>query len=136
MSNNRHHYISGKLVIKNIFEVQRPDRDLRFVNAVARVAKGNRGKKLKEQARLQPTRRSDLADIQQHAANANVFLGIHGTRAVNIHPILAGNLLWGEFAFTIEAIEPGEYELFIVSEGVGPEEWRDIGVFDEFVILP
>lgn len=92
MSNNRHHYISGKLVIKNIFEVQRPDRDTRFVKAVARVAKGNQGKKLKEQARLQPTRRSDLADIQQHADNANVFLGIHGTRAVNIHPILSGDL--------------------------------------------
>ncbi|KIG12968.1 hypothetical protein DB30_00852 [Enhygromyxa salina] len=92
MTNNRHNYIRGKLVIKNIFEVQRPDRDHRFVDAVAKVAKSNHGKKIKEQARLQPTRRSDLVDIQQHAADANVFLGIHGTRAVNIHPILSGDL--------------------------------------------
>ncbi|PRQ02474.1 Poly(ADP-ribose) polymerase catalytic domain protein [Enhygromyxa salina] len=92
MSNNRHSYMKGKLVIKNIFEVRRPDRDEKFVKAVACVAKKLGNKKVKERARLQPVRRSDLADIQAYADKANVFLGIHGTRAVNIHPILGGNL--------------------------------------------
>ena len=92
MSNNRHNYISGKLVINNIFEVQRPDRDTKFVAAVADVAKKNARAKIQDHARLQPSKRSDLADIQQQADRANVFLGIHGTRAVNIQPILAGNL--------------------------------------------
>src|SRR5690606_29131781 len=48
--------------------------------------------RLAERARLQPLRRSDLADIGDWAGAANVFLGIHGTRAVNIAPILASNL--------------------------------------------
>ena len=92
MSNDRHDYIGGKLVIKNIFEVRRPDRDQPFVAAVQSVAAANRRKKIKERARLQPARRSDLADVREHVDSANVFLGIHGTRAVNIHPILASNL--------------------------------------------
>ena len=92
MSNNRHDYIRGKLVIKNIFEVERPDRDNRFVSAVERVAKQNNKKNIGEHARLQPSRRTDLADIAPHVNAANVFLGIHGTRAVNISPILSSNL--------------------------------------------
>ncbi len=92
MSNNRHGYIRGKLQIKNIFEVERPDRDGQFVAAVKAVASKGDGKKLREHARLQPARRSDLADIGDFAAAANVFFGIHGTRAVNIQPILASNL--------------------------------------------
>jgi len=92
MSNDRHGYIRGKLVIKNIFEVARPDRDQPFVDAVKQVAARNRRKTIKERARLQPSRRSDLADIRDQVDAANVFLGIHGTRAVNIHPILGSNL--------------------------------------------
>ena len=92
MSNNRHGYMRGKLKIKNIFEVRRPDRDAGFSKAVAAVAKKNSRKKIGEKARLQPSRRSDLADIRQHLDAANVFLGIHGTRAVNIHPIMSSNL--------------------------------------------
>ncbi len=92
MSNNRHGYIRGKLNIKNIFEVERSDRDQKFVAAVKAVADKRAGYKLGERARLQPTRRTDLSDISDFAAAANVFLGIHGTRAVNIHPILASNL--------------------------------------------
>ncbi|NVB37695.1 hypothetical protein G6O69_07610 [Pseudenhygromyxa sp. WMMC2535] len=91
MSNNRHSYMRGKLVIKNIFEVRRPDRDEKFVAAVETVAKSRKGK-YAETARLQPSKRSDLVDISDYARQANVFLGIHGTRAVNIHPILASNL--------------------------------------------
>lgn len=92
MSNNRHNYIRGKLVIKNIFEVKRGARDARFVEAVKTVARKRNKASLIESARLQPGKRSDLADIQPWAEQANVFLGIHGTRAVNIHPILASNL--------------------------------------------
>ena len=92
MSNNRHDYIKGKLNIKNIFEVQRPDRDAKFIEAVERVATRNDKKRINDRARLQPLRRTDLVDIIEYADAANVFLGIHGTRAVNIHPILAGNL--------------------------------------------
>ena len=91
MSNDRHDYIRGKLVIKNIFEVSRPDRDDKFTAAVKAVADKRKGK-IAEQARLQPSKRTDLADIADYARQANVFLGIHGTRAVNIHPILSGNL--------------------------------------------
>ncbi len=92
MSNNRHDYIGGKLVIKNLFEVRRPDRDAGFVAAAERVAKQREGAKLRHYARLQPAKRSDLADLGEAGKHANVFLGIHGTRAVNIHPILASNL--------------------------------------------
>ncbi|HLT40289.1 MAG TPA: hypothetical protein VK034_28615, partial [Enhygromyxa sp.] len=92
MSNNRHDYIRGKLTIKNIFEVERPDRDGQFVAAVKAIAGQRASARLAERARLQPLRRSDLADIGDWAGAANVFLGIHGTRAVNIAPILASNL--------------------------------------------
>lgn len=92
MSNNRHGYMKGKLVIENIFEVRRDDRDQRFVEAVEAVAKSRTRAKIKDYARLQPNKRSDLADLGPHAKQANVFLGIHGTRAVNIHPILGSNL--------------------------------------------
>jgi hypothetical protein len=92
MSNNRHDYLRGKLKIRNIFEVTRPDRDAKFVAAVEAVARKRAAAKVREHARLQPLRRSDLADLGDFADPANVFLGIHGTRAVNIHPILASNL--------------------------------------------
>jgi hypothetical protein len=91
MSNDRHDYIKGKLVIKNLFEVRRPDRDDAFAKAVERVA-AKRAGKVAQQARLQPARRTDLGDLGEQAGRANVFLGVHGTRAVNIHPILAGDL--------------------------------------------
>ena len=91
MSNNRHGHIRGKLVVKNIFTVVRPDRDTPFVKAVKKVAANRKGS-FSEYARLQPSRRTDLKDISDYAADANVFLGIHGTRAVNIAPILQTNL--------------------------------------------
>lgn len=91
MSNDRHDYIKGKLVIKNLFEVRRPDRDDAFAKAVEAVASKRAGK-VAQQARLQPARRADLTDLGERARLANVFLGVHGTRAVNIHPILAADL--------------------------------------------
>lgn len=91
MSNDRHDYIAGKLVIKNLFEVRRPDRDAAFVAAAHAIA-AKRAGKFQHRARLQPASRSDLAELGDAAKAANVFLGIHGTRSVNIHPILSGDL--------------------------------------------
>lgn len=90
MSNNRHHYLRKKVKIKNIFEVKRPRCDRLFSKAVEKVSKNN--KKIIHKARLQPKRRTDISDISDYAKNANVFLGIHGTRAVNVQPILSSNL--------------------------------------------
>lgn len=93
MSNNRHYYLSNRKVkIKNIFEVRRERCDKHFVEAVKQIAKKNKSKNIKYKARLQPGKRSDLSDISDYADAANVFLGIHGTRGVNIQPILSSNL--------------------------------------------
>ncbi len=94
MSNDRHDYIKGKLVLDNLFEVRRADRDRAFAQAVGAVARARTGRTgpVGHRARLQPAHRSDLSDLGETAKHANVFLGIHGTRAVNIHPILAGDL--------------------------------------------
>lgn len=92
MSNNRHSYIGGRVTIKNVFEVSRPDRDKKFVEAVKRVSAKHNSRRHNTLARLQPSKRSDLSDISDMVASANVFLGIHGTRAVNVQPIISSNL--------------------------------------------
>lgn len=91
MSNNRHHYLSGqKLIIKNIFEVKRDRCDKHFVSSAKKLA--GHQKNIHYKARLQPKRRSDISDISDFANRANIFLGIHGTRAVNVQPIISSNL--------------------------------------------
>jgi len=90
MSNNRHSYMRGKVVIKNIFEVFRPKLDKEFCEIVSSIAKNNND--IRYRARLQPNKRSDITDISDYADKANVFLGIHGTRSVNVQPILKSNL--------------------------------------------
>jgi hypothetical protein len=90
MSNNRHSYISGKLQIKNIFEVSRPQLDKKFVDSVRNIA--DKKKQIAHWAKLQPTRRTDLSDISDYVRPSNVFLGIHGTRAVNVQAIISSNL--------------------------------------------
>lgn len=92
MTNNRHSYMRGKLIIKNVFEVVRSDRDKHFVTAAKKVAAKRKGMKFSAKANLQPKKRNDLSDISDIAAQANVFLGIHGTRSVNVQPILSSNL--------------------------------------------
>ena len=91
MSNNRHSHLRGRLTILNLFEIERPDRDSTFRSSVQKVAAARKGN-FQHFARLQPAQRSDLSDISDLAAQANVFLGIHGTRAVNVAPILQTNL--------------------------------------------
>jgi len=90
MTRNRHGDLGGrKLVIKNMFSVERPDRDARFEAAVQRIAKARRGQDLGNvKAELQPPKRNDLGRMGDFAAGSNIFIGIHGTRGVNVAPIL------------------------------------------------
>ena len=93
MSNDRHSYLSrDKLVIKNIFEVSRPRCDNHFIQSVKTVAGKNSKKQKFDRARLQPGQRADQGDIEDFYDKANVFLGIHGTRSVNVQAILSSNL--------------------------------------------
>lgn len=91
MTNNRHGYIRGRVRVKNVFSVERPPLDASFVKEARKVAKKYAGKTL-TRARLQPKKRSDVSDISDVYDDANIFLGIHGTRAVNVQPILSSNL--------------------------------------------
>lgn len=94
-SHNRHSYMGrGKSRILNMFSVSRPRVDDPFIESVKRVAAKRRGHRHTHFAdpALQPRRRFDCADIADYAPQANVFLGIHGTRAVNVAPILQTNL--------------------------------------------
>lgn len=94
MTRNRHGDLARrKLRVRNMFAVERPDRDTRFVNSVKAVAGLRKGRDFgPTPPGLQPTRRPDLGEISDYAADANVFLGIHGTRAVNVAPILQTHL--------------------------------------------
>jgi len=90
MSNNRHGYMGRRDArILNIFAVERPDRDARFQAEVARIAKLRKGQ-FNLRANLQP-RRTDLGSDGDAYAQANVILAIHGTRSVNIAPIMGDN---------------------------------------------
>ena len=94
MSNNRHGYMGRKAArILNMFAVSRPKQDELFRKGVRDLAAKRRGHQLgRTPAGLQPGKRSDIGDIGDFAKQANVFLGIHGTRSVNVAPILQGNL--------------------------------------------
>jgi len=93
MSNNRHSYMGrGGVRILNMFSVSRSKQDEAFrkaVNELARIRKGQKHGHVS--AGLQPLNRSDLTDISDVARDANVFVGVHGTRPVNVAPILQGN---------------------------------------------
>jgi hypothetical protein len=90
MSNNRHGYMGrGNARVLNMFAVSRPDRDARFDKEVTRVANLRKGR-YGLRANLQP-RRTDLGPDGDVYAHANVILGIHGTRPVNIAPIVGSN---------------------------------------------
>jgi len=92
MTNNRHYHLRGKKVrLLNMFSVTRPDRDSLFLKAAKDVAQKRKGV-FNLKARLQPTSRPEVSDISDAYDQANIFLGIHGTRSVNVHPILSSNL--------------------------------------------
>jgi len=89
MSNDRHSYVNKPLRFKHIFAVERPDRDAKFTAAVKKVAALRKGK-FSLKANLQP-KRTDLTGFADDYAQANVVLTIHGTRPVNIAPIMSTN---------------------------------------------
>jgi hypothetical protein len=91
MSNNRHGYLAGKTPrLRNIFAVERPDRDAKFQSEVRRIA-GIRKGQVNLRANLQPVRQDLDAQTADLFKQANVALTIHGTRPVNIAPIMQGN---------------------------------------------
>lgn len=92
MTNNRHSYIGGKLKVINVFEIKRPDRDKKFLKYAKEIADKNKNIKYSTYARLQPKTRDDVSDVSDLVSQANIFLGIHGTRTVNVQPILSSNL--------------------------------------------
>lgn len=88
-TNNRHGYLSGPIKVKNVFKITRQDRDDQFMKNVRTVAGQRRGQ-FTLRANLQPKTRDDLtADETRLYADANVVLTQHGTRSVNIHPIMS-----------------------------------------------
>ena len=89
MTNNRHGYLRGPMRFKNLFAVDRPDRDARFMAAVKKVGDLRKGQ-ISLRANLQP-KRTDLAGLSDDYARANVIFAIHGTRPVNIAPIMSSN---------------------------------------------
>lgn len=89
MTNNRH-FRSG-MTISNIFAVHRPKWDRNFIRSVKKVAKKRKGS-FSAHATLQPQSRPDMDDYNGADSQANVYLGIHGTRAVNVMPIIRNNL--------------------------------------------
>lgn len=86
-TNHRHGYLRGRIRVKNIYKVSRPDRDTKFLANVKRVAGQRRGR-VSAPARLQPGNRPDLtAEEGDLYGQANVILTQHGTRSVNVAPI-------------------------------------------------
>jgi hypothetical protein len=86
----RRHANVGRVRVLNVFEIKRPDRDARFVAKVQHLA--TRGRTAPHRAELQPARRPDVADIGDHYKAANVALLVHGTRGVNVGPIMQTDL--------------------------------------------
>ena len=91
MTKNRHANV-GRVRVLNVFEIRRADRDARFVATVQRLAARKRVLQPHHRAELQPTRRTDAADIGDHYKTANVAFLVHGSRGVNIGPILQTDL--------------------------------------------
>jgi hypothetical protein len=88
MTNNRHGYLGGTAKIVNAFAVNRPDRDLAFQRSVQTVASRRAGR-FGLRANLQPRNRIDVeSHLSDDYTKANVVIGQHGTRSVNVAPIL------------------------------------------------
>jgi hypothetical protein len=93
MSNNKHSYLRGKkLRVKGIYSVSRPRVDRNFMASIQRVAAARQGYRHQAFADLQPRTRPDCSDVSDFAPAANMMLGIHGTRPVNVAPIMQSDL--------------------------------------------
>jgi hypothetical protein len=91
MTNNRHSHLRSGFKILNLFEVEKPEFRSEFLQRANTIAKTRKGDTL-HRAGLQPSKRTDVSDIADIYDEANICLGIHGTRAVNVQPILSSNL--------------------------------------------
>lgn len=88
MSNKRHAYLAADPRVRNIFEIERPDRDAKFMASLQRVAALRKGQ-VGIRANLQPKSRLDIGSHGDTYGQANVILVQHGTRSVNIAPIVS-----------------------------------------------
>jgi len=91
MTNNRHGHLSGQFKVLNMFAVEDVAKRKAFIARAEAIAKSRKGTK-HERAGLQPKKRIDIQDISDWYGDANICVGIHGTRAVNVQPILSSNL--------------------------------------------
>ena len=91
MTNNRHGHLRGSFKVLNVFEVEDAAKRKAFIDRAKEIAKSRKGDR-HERAGLQPKSRPDVSDISDYYADGNICIGIHGTRAVNVQPILASNL--------------------------------------------
>jgi hypothetical protein len=91
MSNNRHGHLSGKFKVLNMFAVEDVAKRKAFMDRAKAIAKSRKGTK-HNRAGLQPKKRIDIQDIADWYGDANICIGIHGTRAVNVQPILSSDL--------------------------------------------
>ena len=88
-TNNRHAYLRGTPRVLNLFKIDRPDRDAKFTSHVAAVAAKRQGK-FTVKANLQPAVRPDLTPKEAELYGmANVIFTQHGTRSVNVSPIVS-----------------------------------------------
>lgn len=91
MTNNRHGYLAATPKILNVFAVTRPDRDAKFLSEVQKIATKRKGY-FSLKAGLQPASRIDLGAEAVLYREANVIFSQHGTRSVNVSPILQTTL--------------------------------------------
>ena len=90
MSNDRHSYLRKMPKVKGLYAIKRGDRDAAFMANVRKVAAKRKGQ-VGVRANLQPFRTDLDATEADLFTQANVVLGIHGTRPVNIAPIMGTN---------------------------------------------
>lgn len=92
MTRNRHSNFSRAFKVRNIFKVTRSDRDAKFLEAAKRIGARRKGDAGPVLAGLQPTQRLDVEEYGNGLIqDANIFLGIHGTRSVNVSPIMGSH---------------------------------------------
>lgn len=89
MTNNRHAYLNAPMKVLNLFQVVRPDRDAKFLQHVRAVGAKRQGQ-FTLRANLQPAIRTDLTTEESGLyQQANVIFTHHGTRSVNVQPIVS-----------------------------------------------
>jgi len=91
MTNNRHGNLRGGFKVLNMFAVEDVAKRKAFMDRAKTIAKSRKGTK-HNRAGHQPKERIDIQDMADWYGDANICIGIHGTRAVNVQPILSSDL--------------------------------------------